>query len=639
MTKPSRKSLAVPFTDVELTGAFWKERLDTVLETTIPTQYAKLEESGIRECMKRRDDNPPLYIPRNEHGFTQEIFRDSDAAKWIEAASYALRHRMDDTIVAQIEGIIDDLEAAQEPDGYLNLWYLRHEPENRWTNLRDNHELYCAGHMLEGALAYWQATGRRRLLDITERYLDHIRDMFGPEPGKRKGYPGHQEIELALIKLYHATGEQKHLELAKYFIDQRGQHPHYFIEEMQARGEANEDWVQGTLEYNQSHLPVREQTKVVGHAVRAMYMYAAMADMAAETADEDLARACRALWHDVVDRRMYVTGGFGPSASNEGFTEDWDLPNATAYAETCASVAMVFWARRMLDLELDGQYADIMELSLFNGALVGLSRKGDTYFYDNPLESDGSHHRWDWHFCPCCTMNVSRLIASVAGYFCSTGPGLAAMHIYGGIEAKLDIDGRPVTLSEASGYPYDGTVNVELGLDGPHSFTLALRVPGWAKDFTVRINGEAVTAFTENGYLRLNREWQDGDRVTLDLPMRGERLWAHPNVADDRGRVALRRGPLVYCVEAKDTPELPYLTLPRDAELATAKMNDFGGTVAIRAAARAIDTAGWGDDLYSPHPPRTDATTMTAIPYFLWNNRGANRMQVWIPESPAQAEG
>jgi uncharacterized protein len=630
---PSRQSLAVPFTDVKITSPFWKERLETVLGTTIPTQYDRLVESGIREGMKRTPEPPPFYIPRDKRGFTTEIFRDSDMAKWIEAASYALRHRRDDEIEAKIEGVIDDLEAAQEPDGYLNLWYLRHEPDKRWTNLRDNHELYCAGHMLEGALAYWQATGRRRLLDIMERYLDHIRDMFGPEEGKKKGYPGHQEIEIALIRLYHATGEQKHLDLARYFIDQRGQEPHYFIQEMEARGETMADWHQGTLEYNQSHLPVRQQRKVVGHAVRAMYMYTAMADLAAETGDADLAEACRALWADVVDRRMYVTGGFGPSASNEGFTKDWDLPNGTAYAETCASVAMVFWARRMLDLDLDGRYGDVMERALFNGALVGLSRQGDTYFYDNPLESDGSHRRWHWHPCPCCTMNVSRIVASVAGYFCSTGPGLVALHIYGGIDADLVVDGAKVHLTERSGYPYDGVIETVLGLAAPQRFTLALRIPDWAQGAAAAVNGEPVAATPEKGYLRIERDWQDGDRVTLDLPMPAERVWAHPEVAADRGRVALRRGPLVYCVEAADTPEVANLALPRAARLTEARLDIFDGIPAIRAEAEAVDTADWGDALYKTTPPRTKPVTMTAIPYFLWNNRGPNVMQVWLRES------
>lgn len=631
MSKPSRTSLPVPFTDVALTGDFWSERLDTVLGVTIPSQYDKMVESGIREGFTVKE-NPPLYIPRGKSGFTVEAFRDSDGGKWIEAAAYALRHRRDAGIEAKIEGIIDDFEKAQRPDGYLNLYYERHEPENRWTNLRDFHEMYNAGHMLEGALAYWQATGRRRFLDIMDRYLDHIRDTFGPEEGKKKGYPGHQEIELALLRVYHATGEDKYLEMAQYFLDERGREPNYFLQEMEARGESMEDFFQGTLEYCQAHKPVREQDKIVGHAVRAMYMYTAMADLAADTGDAAMAEACRKLWHDAVDRRMYVTGGFGPSARNEGFTEDWDLPNHSSYAETCAAVAMVFWAQRMLNMELDGQYADIMELSLYNGALVGLSKQGDTYFYDNPLESDGSHTRWDWHFCPCCTMNVSRLIASVAGYFLSTGPGLLAMHLYGGIDAEVEVEGTRVAVRERSGYPYDGDIAISLGLSAPTRFDLALRVPGWCTGASVTVNGEAVSAREDKGYLRIGRDWADGDEVRLTLPMAPERLWANPNVLADRGRVALRRGPLVYCVEGTDTPEVPFVALPRDAALEDVTLDIGGEIVGIRAEGQALDMEDWGAALYRTTPPRARAATLTAIPYFLWNNRGRTPMQVWIQD-------
>ncbi|NCT11971.1 MAG: glycoside hydrolase family 127 protein, partial [Rhodobacterales bacterium] len=406
----------VPFVDVRLTGDFWSERLNTVLDRTIPSQHAKLEEMTILASLRLPQPPPPLVIKRHANGFSVQVFWDSDVGKWIEAASYALAHRRDATIEAQIEAIIDDLAAAQAPDGYLNCWYLCREPENRWTNLRDNHELYNAGHLLEGAVAYFQTTGRRRLLDIMERYLEHIRGQFGTGPGQRRGYCGHPEIEMALIKLYRVTGDAKALALASYFVDERGASPQYFDEEARARGADPADFTQKTHEYSQSHMPVRQQTKVVGHAVRAMYLYAAMADLAALTDDPSLQSACEVLWDDLMLTKVYVTGGLGPSASNEGFTRDYDLPNATAYAETCAAVALVFWAQRMLHLDMDGRYGDMMETALFNGALVGLSRDGTGYFYANPLESDGTPHRWHWHDCPCCTMNVSRLVASVAGY-------------------------------------------------------------------------------------------------------------------------------------------------------------------------------------------------------------------------------
>ncbi|MBU1303944.1 MAG: glycoside hydrolase family 127 protein, partial [Alphaproteobacteria bacterium] len=431
----------VNFPDVKLEGKFWHERLETVLTRTIPSQHSKLSEYTILDSIKLPQPPPPLRFPRHANGFTVQVFWDSDVGKWIEAASYALAHRRDAEVEAKIEAIVDDFEKAQAPDGYLNCWYLGREPEKRFTNLRDNHEFYNAGHLLEGAVAYFQVTGRRRWLDIMERYLDHIYSVFGTGPGQKRGYDGHEEIELALMKLYYLTGEKKHLDFVTYLINERGRQPHYFDLERLARegGDSTQPYVFANYEYSQSHKPVREQDKVVGHAVRAMYLYTAMADLAAEIDDAALKHACEVLWDDVMETKMYVTAGLGPSAHNEGFTHDFDLPNQTAYAETCASVALIFWAQRMLHLDLDGKYADILELAMFNGALSGLSRDGEHYFYANPLESDGTPTRWDWHTCPCCTMNVSRLVASVGGYFVSTASDGVAFHLYGGIATTAEI--------------------------------------------------------------------------------------------------------------------------------------------------------------------------------------------------------
>src|SRR5690606_16412896 len=361
---------------------------------------------------------------------------------------------------------------------------LGREPEKRWSNLRDNHELYNAGHLLEGAIAYYETTGRRRWLDIMERYVEHIRKTFGPGPEQKHGYDGHQEIELALIKLYRLTGERKHLDLATYFINERGKpNPHFFDverEEREKKGWETQRYVHGNYEYSQSHLPVRQQTKVVGHAVRAMYMYTAMADLGAELGDAALKAACETLWNDVMDTKMYVTAGLGPSAHNEGFTHDYDLPNQTAYAETCASVALIFWAQLMLHLDLDGKYADVLELALFNGALSGMSRDGEHYFYANPLESNGSAERWAWHTCPCCTMNVSRLVASVGGYFLSTAPDGIAFHLYGGISATREVAGTPVEIRETSNYPWSGEVKITIDPATPTRFDVKLRIPGWS---------------------------------------------------------------------------------------------------------------------------------------------------------------
>lgn len=628
----------VNFPDVKLEGQFWHERLETVLTRTIPSQHKKLSEYTILDSLKLKQPPPPLRFPRHANGFTVQVFWDSDIGKWIEAASYALAHRRDEDIEAKIEAIVDDFETAQAPDGYLNCWYLGHEPDKRWTNLRDNHEMYNAGHLLEGAIAYFQVTGRRRWLDIMERYLEHIYSVFGTGPGQKRGYDGHEELELALMKLYYLTRDKKHLDFATYLINERGQQPpHFFDVEREARGDAEKQqrYVQGNYEYSQSHKPVREQDKVVGHAVRAMYLYTAMADLAAEIGDADLKRACEVLWDDVMETKMYVTAGLGPSAQNEGFTHDFDLPNQTAYAETCASVALIFWAQRMLHLDLDGKYADILELAMFNGALSGLSRDGEQYFYANPLESDGTPTRWDWHTCPCCTMNVSRLVASVGGYFLSTAQDGVAFHLYGGIDTEVEIAGTMVALREISTYPWSGDIRIEVDPKVPTTFDLKLRIPGWCEGAKVSVNGNAVDdAAAVDGYLTINRDWFEGDVVTMELPMPPVRLYAHPGVIMDAGRIALKRGPLVYCIEEADNPggRVQRLKLPRDAQLKTETRADlFDGVVTLKADALAIKEGDW-QALYRTDPPQDEKATLTALPYYLWANRGQGSMVVWVPE-------
>ena len=630
------KFLPVGFADVRLEGEFWKERLDTVLARTIPSQHVKLGEYKILESLDLIKPPPPLRFPRNNHGFTVQVFWDSDIGKWIEAASYALAHRRDGKIESLIEEIISKFEKAQLPDGYLNCWYIGREVDKRWTNLRDNHELYNAGHLLEGAIAYFQATGRRRWLDIMERYVAHVRETFGTGPNQKRGYPGHQEIEIALVKLYRLTGDRKHLDLANYFINERGaQPPHYFDIEAWARGDNPADYWHKTYEYSQAHRPVREQNKVVGHAVRAMYMYTAMADLAAELDDADLKHACEVLWHDVMATKMYVTAGLGPSEHNEGFTHDYDLPNQTAYAETCASVALIFWAQRMLHLELDGQYADILELALFNGALSGLSRDGERYFYANPLESTGSASRWEWHTCPCCTMNVSRLVASVGGYFVSHSDSAIAFNLYGGISTTVPLKTGKVALKEVSTYPWSGGIKIEVDPETPATFAVNVRIPGWARDWTVNVNGQNAGGQAIKGYLRIEREWRTGDVIALDLPMPAQRVFANPNVNMDVGRVALKRGPLVYCVEEADNGgPVQRLKLPRKAELKPTRRADLlGGIVTISADATAIRDGDWTETLYRNEPPGESPATLTAVPYYLWANRCQGSMVVWVPEA------
>lgn len=632
-----RRYTPVNFTDVKLTGKFWSERLDTVLAKTIPSQYDKLVEHNMIASLEVKMPPPPLTIPCNRHDFTTQIFWDSDIGKWIEAASYALAHGPDPKIERRIDNITDLLAKAQLTDGYLNCWYIGREIDKRWTNLRDNHELYCAGHMLEGAIAYFQATGKRKLLDLMEKYMDHVASVFGPGPGQKRGYCGHQEIEIALAKLYHVTKEKRWLDLAAYFINERGRLPHYFDQEAVARGHDPQAFWAKTYEYNQSHKPVREQTKVVGHAVRAFYMLTAMADLAAELNDMALKKACETLWRDAVTTKMYVTGGFGPSATNEGFTSDYDLPNDTAYAETCATVAMVFFAQRMLNIDPDRQYADILELGLYNGGLSGLSHDGTKYFYENRLESDGRDSRWAWHTCPCCTMNVSRLIASVGGYFYSTSKNAIAVHLYGGASVKCKLGTTSVELEERSNYPWDGKIKISVSPERETEFTVKLRIPEWAEaKARALVNGKAIKVSNSQakGYLEITRSWKKGDVIRLELPMEVRRIYANPLVKADQGKVALARGPLIYCIEQKDNTKVPVATLvlPRKSKAKTVRKNILGGVLTLQAKAEKLSSKEWQGSLYLGLPPVTHGTPMTAIPYYAWNNRGPGQMRVWIPE-------
>ena len=626
----------IAFTSVELTDRLWAPRQQVVRERTVPFLYGQMVKIGAIEALDVTRPPGPLAFPyRRNNTSTSVMYWDSDIAKWIETASYTLASHRDPKLDALIDEVVAKIAEAQEPDGYFNSFFQRREPARKWSNLRDWHELYCLGHMIEAAVAHHRATGKRILLDVVLRQVDLVTRLFGPAAGQKRGYCGHPEIELALIKLYRLTGDRRHLELASYFVDERGSQPHYFDIEARARGADPADYWFGTYEYNQSHMPVRQQDRVVGHAVRAMYLYCAMADLAAEKQDESLLEACRRLWADLTGKRLYVTGGLGPSASNEGFTTDYDLPNETAYAETCAAVGLVFWGHRMALLEGDGRYGDAMEQALYNGALSGLSLDGERYFYENPLASRGDHHRWIWHRCPCCPPNIARLVASLGGYMYSHAPGELAVHLYAESAARLDVDGVPVTVHQVTQYPWDGAVALGIDPQAPAEFTLCLRLPGWCRAPAIAVNGQSVSLadVAARGYARLQRKWQAGDRVTLDLPMPVERLYAHPGIRADQGRVALRRGPVVYCVEAVDAAAPPHLlALPRGEALSVRHEADLlGGVATLSGTALALEQAG--DALYRTEPQRRVPVPFRAVPYHSWDHRAPGEMVVWLLEA------
>jgi len=624
----SRRFAPVSFTDVAIEDRFWAPRIRVNREKTLAHQYAQCKETGRIDAF--RLDWKPGQEP------VPHIYWDSDVAKWIEAASYSLATHPDRELDALLDEVVSLIASAQQPDGYLNPHFTVVEPEKRWTNLRDCHELYCAGHLMEAAVAHFQATGKRTLLDALCRYADYIGTVFGTEPGKKRGYCGHEEIELALVKLYHATGERRYLELACYFVDERGRQPYYFDEEARARGEDPSRYRSGNYDYCQAHLPVREQTEVVGHAVRAMYLYSAMADLAGETGDATLLAACERLWDNLTLRRMYLTGGIGPTRANEGFTCDYDLPNETAYAETCAAIGLVFWAHRMLQLDCDSRYADVMERALYNGVISGVSLDGERFFYENPLASLGHHHRQPWFGCACCPPNIARLLASLGQYVYSMGEGGVAVHLYIAGSARLRLNGALVTLRQETEYPWTGRVVLRLEMEQPARFTLRLRIPGWCRGTAARVNGEAVdlSGKVVKGYACLEREWRNGDRVELELPMPVERVYAHPEARQDIGRVALQRGPLVYCLEDVDNPvPIHRVMLPADAEL-TARFEEgvLGWEVMLAGQAVAVSDEGWESALYRTQPPVRVPVTIRAVPYCVWDNRAPGRMAVWLPE-------
>ena len=614
---------SAPLKAVSITDTFWQERQRVNREVTIPAEYGQCESTGRIKAL--------TLVPVPE----QHLFWGSDVAKWIEAASYSLATHPDPSTEALLNTVITLLAEAQQPDGYLNTYFTTVAPERRWTNLRDDHELYCAGHLMEAGVAHFEATGRTELLDVVRRYADYIGTVFGTEPGQKRGYCGHEEIELALVKLADATGEDNYRKLAQYFVDERGRQPHYFDAEARERGEDPKDFWAKSYEYNQSHQPVREQNRVTGHAVRGMYLYAAMADLAAQTHDAALKSACEKLWNHLTSAQMYVTGGVGGFAANEGYGADFDLPNETAYAETCAAVGLVFWASRMLQADCDSRYADVMERALYNGVLSGVSLAGTRFFYENPLASSGSHHRQDWFGCACCPPNIARLLASVGQYAYSESETDAAVHLYVQSRAELTVAGQAVMLSQATDFPWEGQIAVTVSPVQPAFFRLRLRLPSWCRTPEVALNGAAVTLEIVCGYAVLEREWQSGDTVTLSLPMPVERVYASPNVAAGRGRIALQRGPLVYCLESADnSPDLDALTLPPDAPLCAEFRPDLlGGVVVLRGEAWKLSLDGWEAELYRPEPPVSVPAPITAIPYFAWDNRAPGEMRVWLRES------
>ncbi len=633
----------VPLKNTAVTGGFWKPRVERNRQQTLQHEYQELCRTGRIDAI-RLDWQPGKPKPH--------IFWDSDVAKWMEAAAYSLATQPDDKLQAQLEAVIDLLEKAQQPDGYLNSYFNSCEPDKRWTNLQYNHELYCAGHLMEAATAYHDATGDERFLKIMQRYADNIAGVFGAAPEKKRGYPGHEEIELALLKLWRATGETKYLDLAKFFLDERGQTPHYFDLEREARGESERP--AGPINYNrheifQAHLPVRQQKSAEGHSVRAVYLYSAMTEVAAATDDEELLACCLDLWENVTQKRMYVTGGIGSTPHGERFTFDYDLPEETAYAETCAAIGLVFWAHRLLQIMPNRKFADLMERTIYNGILSGVSLDGSRFFYENPMavtpyatrfwnmnHRTGEPGRQEWFGCACCPPNIARFLASFGNYIYSTRENSLWVHLFADSEVNCTLNGADILLQQRTEYPWQDTTVFTIQTKKNAEFDLALRVPEWCSEAKVAVNGKNLnlTADDKDGYLHIRRIWQNGDQIAFRMPMPVMRIEAHPAVRQIAGRVALQRGPLIYCVEEIDNgANLWDLRLPDDAEFHPRFDPELlGGAVIIEASGLRSSTSD--SSLYRTSMTGFDPVTIRAIPYCLWANRDPGEMRIWLLRMP-----
>lgn len=655
MNSNLKNSWPIPLKNIKIMDNFWSKYVGLVREVVIPYQWEALND--------RVPDAEPSHAIKNfkiaagleEGSFYGMVFQDSDLAKWLEAVSYSLETHPDASLETTVDEVIDIIEKAQQRDGYLNTYFTVKEPGKRWTNLHECHELYCAGHMIEAATAYYQATGKRKLLDVACRLADHIDSIFGPEPEKKKGYPGHQVIELALVKLYHVTENERYLKLSEYFIDERGNKPYYFDMEWEKRGRISH-W-SGTISnppskgsnYNQAHLPVRKQTTAEGHAVRAVYMYSGMADVAAETGNMELLEACRRLWNNIVSKQMYITGGIGSTVHGEAFTFDYDLPNDTAYSETCASIGLMFFAQRMLQIEAKSSYADVMERALYNTVISGMSQDGKRFFYVNPLEvfpeacekSQIKAHvkptRQKWFGCACCPPNISRVLTSLGQYIYTANEDTIYTHLYIGGELEAELKGNKIKIVQNTEYPWNEKVTMKIFPAEEKEFNIALRIPGWCSKAKLMINGSAVSTEDKlkDGYAVINRVWKNEDTVEILFEMPVLRIKANPLVRENIGKVALQRGPIVYCMEEADNgANLQEIVLLRESELKVEVDNELlGGTFVISAEAERVSHAAWGEDLYKANVETVSCPQeVKFIPYYVWANRNIGEMAVWVRE-------
>lgn len=619
----------VPFTQVHLNDEFWSPRIETNRTVSIPSAFGECEKNG-------RFDNFAIAggLKKGEHQ-GDFSFDDTDPYKIIEGASYSLAVKYDAQLDAYLDSVIILIAAAQEPDGYLTTcvtnkcyrlsgWWGK----SKWERI-NSHELYNCGHLYEAAVAHYRATGKRSLLDVAIKNADLICEVFGPAEGQKHVPSGHPIVEMALAKMYKVTGDAKYLDLAKYFVEETG------------RGTDGHK----LNAYSQDHMPILEQEEIVGHAVRAGYLYSGVADVAALTQDTAYFNALHRIWENMAGKKLYITGGIGSRAQGEGFGPEYELHNHTAYCETCASIANVYWNHRMFLATGHSKFADVLERALYNGVISGVSLSGDKFFYDNPLESMGQHSRQRWFGCACCPGNVTRFMASVPHYMYATQGDDIYVNLFIQGEAEIETDNNKVQLIQTTEYPWQGDIQIKVKPEKEQEFALRLRIPTWTQErpvatdlyeftdkpspYTVSVNGKSVSNTVHDGYVTIVRAWKAGDVIEINLPMDVRQVKAHPNVEDDRGKLAISRGPIVYCLEGKDQPDTHVFNkyIPEGANFTAEYQKDLlNGVVTLKANAYEVEPDG-----------TTKEVSVKAIPYSTWNNRGNDEMIVWIPEAAEYA--
>ncbi|MBN1900437.1 glycoside hydrolase family 127 protein [Candidatus Sumerlaeota bacterium] len=600
----------VPFTDVEIKGSLLSFYLKIAEKGVLPANIEHCEKTG-------RLSNFDKASGKIKGKFEGTFFNDSDVHKVIEGASYIYALTKNPQLGEKLDKMVESIIAAQQSNGYLNTYFTLEKPDEKWTNLRDMHELYCSGHFIEAAIAHFQATGKRNMLDAACRLADHIDSIFGPN--KRHGTCGHEEIELALVKLYKTTGEKRYLKLAEFFVEQRG------------RADQREIWG----EYFQDHEPAEEQNEAVGHAVRAAYLYCAMTDLIPLTNRPGYISAVNNLWENVTKKKMYITGGIGARHEGEAFGDDYELPNESAYSESCAAIGNALWNHRLALLYGDAKYADTMEQIIYNGILCAVSMEGGKFFYVNPLASRGNHHRLEWYGCACCPTNILRFIPQIGEYVYARNEKEIFVNLYVAGRAKIRLNDQEIFLLQETDYPWNGNIRIAIDAKNPADFSLLLRIPSWCENWNAKLNGVKIeNPKIEKGYLIITRKWEKDDYINLYVDMPVQRIQSHPNVKSNQGRIALQRGPIIYCVESCDHSENVYsLSLPRHAELKTEFRPDIScGVVVIKAKAQMLENESVSDGLYFPVKSKIKEIEMTAIPYFAWDNREPGEMLVWIPE-------